>query len=550
MKSLILLVALVAAVAYGAYTPQAVNLIQLTDRVTVSGITPYTSSNSHLVNAYSIYIPVNASSYVVTVTNTNDSACGEITYWIRSGGAACDENNYPNYNFYCGNVPYSYAYSSDNTTVIPGFRSELAEFKAGDYAYVAVGGDGYSHICMYDLTVTINYDCPAGQFSVSQGLDSTTTTQCVAAPTVVSPTGSTTLNVSSGAIASGTFIGIYSINMPLEMAVMTVTMNITYDEVDMYGNQYSATGYSSSSYYCSDTSGSSGVTGYYTYSMDCYVPRSGQFYVSLQSDEVFNGTISFSFRQCPSGFGGYNCSFPEMPINFTALLAAPMNVFIPYYGDYEGYYQFIYYFDVPANYSSNDLLLFLSTNSSASLGTRLNGYPEYSLRGYEDSYQQYSFSSGSGIYFGLSQFELLYAGRYYFSLQCTSSSAGCNITMSAASSNPTSSTTGMVSTTGSTTAVSSTTGSTTALTTASTTGSTTALTTASTTGSTTGSTTALTTGSTTGSTTRSSTTGSTTALTTRAALTTATPSITTSSEKSGFEYIIPSFVLLLAALLF
>jgi len=237
--------------------------------------------------------------------------------------------------------------------------------------------------------------------------------------------------------------------------------------------------------------------------------------------------------------GGYRCAYPEAAFNATALMAMNQIINIPYNSTGQlNYYQNIFYVDIPANYSGNDMLFTFYSPSSCYLLVRPNGYPEYSSPyGYEDSSEYQSFSGSDTAVWGLTQFDFVRQSRYYFALLCIDSTDGaCNITISMNSTSPsTSSSSGM-----STTASSGSSGSTTGITTA--VGITTGTTTA---GITTGTTTAgVTTGVTTGITTRGAgTTGITTGLTTGS-------QVTTAAEKSGLEVIIPSIALLLIAMLF
>jgi len=296
-------------------------------------------------------------------------------------------------------------------------------------------------------------------------------------------------------------------------------MNITDEEASIYGNQYSAVGYSDSAK-CS-LSGGTGESNYFLYSLTCYTPREGLFVIAVQDSNAFNGTISFTVNACPTGLGGYNCLFPEtaLPVNATGAIS----LYLPYNNTFTYYNQLIYYIDIPANYSAADFVatFYCVQTDSAQLVARINGYPLTTVDGQEfDSI----YISTEGSNFGLSQFDYLFPGRYYFSLFCTDSD-GCNITMSFNQTSSTSASSGV-----STTASSgvSTTGSSGVSTTAS--SSTTSRTTAA------GITTSIVT-------TRGVTTG---AITTGGVA----PAVTTAAEKSGFEIILPSFVLLLIALIF
>jgi len=532
MQKIILLVAFVAFVA-AQYNPQQVTVTSLTNGVaTVGTLLPTaTSNNVYHVNVYSIFVPMNATSYNVTLTNSDTTSCSYVTYESKSDGAPCSSYDYDSDYFYCSNAYISY--SNINNYNYPGqSSSSLYEYKVGDYLYLAVGkyySSDYDETCTYSLTVTMNGYCPNGQISIASDFSSSSSTQC-ASYTPVTSTGSQSFNLSSAGATN--FFSLYVANVALETGMITVNANFTTGSIDITGRQYSP--YYSSYYDCRTTSGSSQSNGYYTYSLVCYVPRSGLFVFAVEEDSQFNGTITFTFANCPAGMGGFNCSYPNTPFNLTALATAPMVVNVPYVSNTLSYAMSIFYIDISPSFVGNDMIFQFTSTGSGYICVRPNGYPEENY--YEDSDEVQSISSGSIIYWGLTQFDYVQRQtRYYFAVLCSdSTNRACNITIGFNSSSTQTSASSGGSTTGITTGV-------------------TPVTTGITTGTTTGVTTGITTrGITTATTTSvaSTTNGVTTRGATTAGATTSTPAqVTTAAEKSGLEIIVPSIVLLLVALL-
>jgi len=274
----------------------------------------------------------------------------------------------------------------------------------------------------------------------------------------------------SNTVGTG-FEALYKLDIPQGTGHVFIQMNSTSSGGYIYGKNYADGTYSGYNCY---TSSETSVGNIYVYELFCFTPRAGDFYVTIQDDNMFSAVVQYTVLTCPAGMGGFNCTFPAVALNLTSL---PLTVTVPYSSDgvqYLTYGWSYFYIDIPGNITNmGELQISASSTQSGYLNYRRNGFPEdSSTYGYEDSFEYDSYPSS----YSINQFEWQVAGRIYFGLECTTTPS-CAVTIGANSSITTGSsgvsTTGSgtgVSTTGTATGVS-TTASTTAQ--ASTTGSTT-----------------------------------------------------------------------------
>jgi hypothetical protein len=382
--------------------------------------------------------------------------------------------------------------------------NSIYEWEVNSWLYIGVGryGSYSTYTCTYTFTATINGSCPTG--SIGYGDDY----QSSCAPYTTVSSGSK-MNITSN--GNTNFQQVYKIQLPTDVGHIYVQINASDSGFELIGKNFGAP--FDSDYNCDD----SGYT-YYDpnttmYYMDyyCYTPRVGAFYMFLTNSYAFNGSIQISYMQCPTGMGGFNCTFSSVALNETA----PQTFVVPSTSSLT--YGFAYvYVDIPANYSGPDYQVYASSTQSGYLYVRYGGYPEdSSYYGYTSSYQYSSFPSS----FSLNNFDFVMPGRWYFGLECYSGTNGCNITVQKNNSN-------VVVTTASTTAFQQT--------------STYSVTSGSTTKS-------ITSGSTTGSSTYSITSGSTTRPVTSGRATTA--GATTAQKTSSAVAVVPTFIAAIFAFL-
>jgi len=527
MQKTILVVALALFVAFvAADLPQSVYVTPLTNGVAVNGRIPDNLPDEliYYTNVYSFYVPANTTYLNVSVIVTSPSDdCDAVQGLYRANGAPCAEDNYPYENWLCGNTDYFTIYQNEESDpvyfyITPGYGSHLGEFITG--ATVWFGVAPYyddSENCTYTVQVQ-SYDiCPTGTVGITANLNEDSAILGCSPFTTVPYNGTSTYNViATGALdddETKAFL-LFNINVPLDTASISINMNVSYDFVEIYGTQYSPLGTSDNTVCDDDTDGTECGNGYYCYSLICYTPRMGSYWINAYALQNWNGTISFSTMQCSPPAAGPNCNFTQtaMYLNQTA----PLTISIPYRSTVaDVYWEVLYYIDVPANYSGPDFYMTMSSSAdNAFFLPRVNGYPSSDeVFGYdvEDFFDIASAASGGSVW-ALGSFDYVFAGRYYLAFGCDDS-AGCTVVVNFNTSAPlTSGTSTSATTTASSSGVSSTT--------------------ASSGGSST--------------TARVSTTYH--VATTSIVSTTAAPAATT-AHSSGFEVIVPSIVLLLVALL-
>jgi hypothetical protein len=227
-----------------------------------------------------------------------------------------------------------------------------------------------------------------------------------------------------------------------------VIVNSTSNNADIYGNSYAPP--TTSAYKCVSSSPSQDNFGFYIYTLNCYTPRVGDMWFIVYDSTVGNVTYSITFNTLTcsdaSMVGGFNCSSPSVPLNTSTPMTFTMNDTDAALTRAFNYF----YYDIPANFSGNQLQVGASAlGSTAYLYYRKGGYPEDGTFGYESTSEYTSLSSSSFSYFTLGNFDYFVAGRYYFAIECY---GYCNITLSATVLPPNIFTSGMFMTTGSTTA--------------------------------------------------------------------------------------------------
>jgi len=222
-----------------------------------------------------------------------------------------------------------------------------------------------------------------------------------------------------GAPIDVTVSSVFKLSIPEQTGSFTMTFNSSSSNAEFYGNNYAGT-YSSS--VCNNPSGVSSGD-YYIYSVVCNTPRTGDFFLHAYDNNVFNASVTFAATVCATGLGGFNCTYVAQVLNPASL--GSFQVIVPYESTGSQYGMYYLYFDIPASYTGNEILVSGFSNSGSGYGyMRRSGYPTYSS--YEASVEYDSYTST----FAFSQFEYSIPGRVYFGFDCYSS-GGCNITVSA-----------------------------------------------------------------------------------------------------------------------
>jgi len=436
MNKVILFVFAFVALCYSQQSGP-LTVTSLTNGVPSASSLPVQSSSAFAYNVqvFSFYVMENASLVNVTINNLG-SNCGSLELYTKTGGLACSSDQYSSSEYPCAYVTYfTTSYSSVNNKVyIPGSSYEMFDFSVGSTWYFSVqrySSSYYDEVCPYTITVTVPQTCPSGSVSYAQDLSSSYYVNCSSPYTEVA-TFPAVYNISGG--GPTTSPNIFKIDVPtatVGQIMINVSSNIS--STTVYGKNFASPTYSDYNCY---TGSSYFVNGMYTYSVNCYTPRKGAFYVAIQNDDAFMGSITIQMMQCTdaSMLGGYNCSYPSMQLNVSNL---PMNVLVAYPPNQEISYSFAYYYMDFANYTGNNFQLqvsLLGTGSSNYVFIRKDGYPEYS------STYGYEFNSRSTpATFTLTDFDFQVDGRWYLGLSCYNSGYNCNFTISANSSSTSSS---------------------------------------------------------------------------------------------------------------
>jgi hypothetical protein len=402
----------------------------------INGVLPITTEDANYhVDLYQLWVPENTSAINITVTNTNPTDCDYLSFFIRganSGGLPCSQDDYDSDQFPCamdwdiGDIDDTQVQFLDAST-----SENIYEWEVNSWVYVAVGRYeyNYEYACTYTFTATINGSCPTG--SIGYGDDYSTS--CAAYTTV---SQGSKMNISY--YGADTYQAVYKLDIPLDTGHIFVQINSTDGDFELVGKNYGAP--YSDDYNCDDSGYS-----YYDYNtsiyyMDyyCYTPRVGSFYMFLTNENMFNGSIQFSYLVCPAGMGGYNCTYSSVALNETNA----QTFFVPTNADTDNSFAYVYV-DIPANYTGGDYQVYASSNYDGYLYVRYGGYPADDYYSGYTTDQQYS---GLPASFTLNNFDFYMSGRWYFGLECTDGTYGCNITVQKNNSNVVVSTTAMAQT--------------------------------------------------------------------------------------------------------
>jgi len=431
--------------------------------------------DAYYADLFSFFVPENAALVNIYLSNDNSDDCTYLDLRLRVEGLPCVEDVYDDYyGWICSEVPELYDGVGDYSYTEQYYVGEteyLWRWEVNRNWYFAVHRESeyyYDYNCPYTLVVTTNATCPQG--TVAEDQDDYEEVTCSTPYTYFA-----TLPQSWNITGSGTdddFEQTIKITVPsTSVGHIFLQLNSTDEDFYLYGAQYAGASDYSNDCYLDDYTYPINDDEYFVYDFYCYVPRQGDFFISITNPEsTFNlSRVYLTWLDCPAGMGGYNCTFPSQPWNVSV---NSQQFFIAYNDNNEDdflSYPFSYvYFDIPMNYTGPNMAISV-TNSYGEYGyafLRINGFPE------EDYYEGGSTTSQEvPAIFYLNDFDYFTGGRFYIGLECDNyptGAPGCNFTVSTNATGGGSSTTSSGTTT-------STTSSTTArqTTTATTTGSTT-----------------------------------------------------------------------------
>jgi len=456
----VLALAVVAAFCYNEQTGP-VAFIDLANGVTYSGALPIQgdSDSGFDLTFFRFWVPENASQVNITFANTWDTSsfdCEGLYYFYSSrnyvpcNGADVFEED----NFICASANYRVSYNfygAESDIYYPGDASGLFSYSVNDYWYIGVGkyySSDYEFACTYELTMEVTGACPAGTVAQQYDLYYSSETQC-SEPYVYQ--NKTTASYAVTGVSGGQ--NLWKVAVPnSNIGRIVVTMTADNSDLELLGMGFTSP--NEYIYDCDDYSGSG--SGPYTYSMNCYVPREGNFYVLVWNDytDTYSANVTITSYDCntDSTFqGGYNCSFPVVPCNSSW---HDYMVYIPYPSADSDLYlngPTVYcYFDILEGIASPtyDFNVTAGTESyEFGILIRRDGFSEYDSYGYDCEWEACNdyLSNGETHSFSFSAMDVVLPGRYYLGLQCRypSEDTGCTYYIGSSSVAPVTSGTGV-----------------------------------------------------------------------------------------------------------
>jgi len=278
--------------------------------------TPITGANALAPYLYSYYIPENAASILINLTNTNTN-CFELRFFANSQLPPC----YPSTYGIDGEIPTfcdfgfddflfttdSYEYGVDQDS------DSYLEFETNSWIYIGVAtGSSYTNeICTFTLSVQQNIVCSTGNVGVVNDDE-----DIVCQPfTAIADPNHYVYNVTN---VTGDFNQQWQIIVPPNTA--SITWHIQSDvELDLYVRQNAG-----ASYEVNDGSVESGDFDDDNFTIDYifYAPEAGLFYFNLVDDDSSVDSTSVllttAIDVCGASLIGSSCNFTVTPItNFS-----------------------------------------------------------------------------------------------------------------------------------------------------------------------------------------------------------------------------------------
>jgi len=426
MNKVVCLIAFLA-VAFAQVNPQTgpLSVTPITPGVLVTGaLEPSAQADAYHVDLYSFFVPENVSSVNITFTNTDTTSCSYINLFLSTYGIPCSDDEYSS-DYQCANAwDIGGGISSYTNILTPYDDNYLFQYDVNQYWYVAIGrysSYDYTDTCSYNFYLNFNSTCAPGSVGVAPD-----SSNVVCEPYTTVNT-SLTYTIQNGNPAGTNDFTVFKVNVPTTtVGHIYVRVNSTSSDLDLYGRQYAGASYYTD-YDCYEYSYTT-VGAFYIYDMFCYTPRMGDFFITIDTNDVnWNGTATFDVLNCGVGTAGANCSFPLYPFN-TSLLVAPTTLTIPYSGSGSSvsYGSLYFYWDIPANYSAGDLILYASSSQSGYLVVRRNGFPTTDS---QSGYEYYSEYDSYNAVLAMNQWDYQVGGRYYFLLNCYTTPS-CDVTVS------------------------------------------------------------------------------------------------------------------------
>jgi len=332
---------------------------------------------------FSFWVPENAEEVLLTLTNTDSDNCDYLDFYLNSDVLPCSTTVLSSSSSFCAN-----AYLIDEVDdvgsqyYIDGNTGNYFTWEVGTYWYLGVARDSMSYasqICSFTIQAAINSSCPNNTVGQQYQNDDDETPQC--SPEYSIATNLTTKNGYSYDIPNATegYNHVWKVDIPAFTGNLMVSVISSTSNLEIYGRSKAAPS--------ADTNDCDGnyqsEDGLYYYTMNCFNPTTGDFYVGIwdyDSTEVqFNASLKMSLQTCGNGTGGYNCSF----MTTQTMGNGSVQFDVSDENGWLGYYWKYMYFVIPENYTAEALEINIYTPQDGYFAIRRDAYPE-------DNYQRIS----------------------------------------------------------------------------------------------------------------------------------------------------------------
>jgi hypothetical protein len=409
MQRLLLIALAVISVVFAQPPPQPGSLspnVIYNGQIIQSNLPPTSFDTAYNVQLYAIYVPENATVVQVNVTNTNNNNCEYLALYLRTGsdgGLPCSREDYSETSYPCaGGYFFNDVYSSEVEIFDANSYYDNFQFTVNDWWYFGVGReDEYdnSSTCSYTLSVEMALNCSGNTIGDINPSDDSA--ECI--PFFEVNTSSVvTINVPEN----------YSYASVFKYEVLTATVGYVEMHLVSSSNYWEVViqNYAAPSeeVFACNPSGEyvDNGNGIYNITFTCPNPRIGRLYMLLFNPETdgYNGTLTFTTLTCADNMGGQYCNSSN-----TALSLNSTQMFNVTVASYDIVY---YYFDIPANYTGNDIVISVTEAVSENpVYLRKNGFPSPdSSYGYQEQ--------GTDATFYLNNFDFYLSGRWYLGIYC------------------------------------------------------------------------------------------------------------------------------------
>lgn len=208
---------------------------------------------------------------------------------------------------------YDYITGADNWVLYPSDKTDAQFVSLGDYVYITVVRTEFNlpnKTCPFNITATMTY-CPNGEVAVFQ----TSTPQCfnITILDAGKDSTATVYNITNPVLSDINGWLFYRIWVPKGSGYISVEGNLTASDATVgfyYQNRYLPGSSYRYLYKPLAVDGSATIPRF-----SIYNPRSGFAYIGI-SDAVAltGGNLTITLHACPSGFGGWNCTYPVVDL--------------------------------------------------------------------------------------------------------------------------------------------------------------------------------------------------------------------------------------------